>query len=90
MASQQFKNYDYVLRVTKNKGKIRVPLSMITHYKGFAVFAKVLIPSTESYDNMGLLEKQLEALQAESRIDNSIFQDSDENGRIVALQSKVF
>ena len=54
-AAHEFKNYDYILRLTANKGKIRVPLSMMTHYKGFAIFAKVLIPSTERYDNMDLL-----------------------------------
>jgi hypothetical protein len=45
LAAHEFKNYDYILKLTHNKGKIRVPLSMINHYKGFAVYAKVLIPS---------------------------------------------
>lgn len=30
---------------------------MMTHYKGFSIFAKVLIPSAEGYGNMDLLEK---------------------------------
>jgi hypothetical protein len=46
MASHEFKNYEYILRLTQNKGKIRVPLSMLTNYKGFTVFAKVLVPSS--------------------------------------------
>ena len=45
MALHQFKNYQYVLRLTQNKGRIRVPLAMVTHYKGFTVYAKVLIPT---------------------------------------------
>lgn len=55
MAAHEFKNYDYILRLTQNKGKIRVPLCMMTHYKGFTVFAKVLIPTAENYENMDLL-----------------------------------
>ena len=46
MALQEFKNYDYILRLTRNKGKLRVPLTMITEYKGFTVFAKSIIPPT--------------------------------------------
>lgn len=38
--------------MTHNKGKIRVPLSMIIEYKGFTAFAKVMIPSAEVYENM--------------------------------------
>lgn len=49
MAAHEFKNYDYILKITKNKGKLRVPLSMITHYKGFSIYAKVLIPSAQTY-----------------------------------------
>lgn len=57
MAIHEFKNYDYVLKIMKNKGKIRVPLSMVTQYKGFCIYAKVLIPVAESYDNMDMLSK---------------------------------
>ena len=45
MGSHEFKNFDYILKLTHNKGKIRVPLSMIIEYKGFTAFAKVMIPS---------------------------------------------
>lgn len=57
MAAHEFKNFEYILRLTHNKGKIRVPLSMMIEYKGFTAFAKVIIPSTEVYENMELLEK---------------------------------
>ena len=52
MAAQEFKNYDYILRLTHNKGKIRVPLCMMLEYKGLTVMAKVMIPSAEAYENM--------------------------------------
>ena len=57
MAAHEFKNFEYILRLTHNKGKIRVPLSMMIEYKGFTAFAKVIIPSKEVYENMELLEK---------------------------------
>ena len=62
---------------------------MMIEYKGFTALAKVIIPAAEAYDNMELLDKELEILEAESRINNSLFQDP-ECGKIVALQSKVY
>ena len=46
IALQEFKNYDYILRLTRNKGKLRVPLAMVVDYKGFTILAKVIIPGT--------------------------------------------
>lgn len=46
IALNEFKNYDYILRLTRNKGKLRVPLAMISEYKGFTVMAKAIIPAT--------------------------------------------
>lgn len=51
-AQQEFKNYDYILRLTRNKGRIRVPLSLIVEYKGFVAFAKASIPYAEQYGSM--------------------------------------
>lgn len=55
MALTEFKNLNYVLSLTHNKGKIRVPLSTIVEYKGFVIFAKVITPAAEAYDNMDVL-----------------------------------
>lgn len=30
---------------------------MLTYYKGFAVYAKVIIPIAENYENMDILQK---------------------------------
>ena len=57
MALNEFKNVNYVLRLTHNKGKIRVPLSSVVEYKGFAVFAKVIVPAAEAYENMDALDR---------------------------------
>ncbi len=46
--------------------------------------AKAIIPEGESYQNLESLQKELELVQAESRVSNSIFEDGD-NGRIVPL-----
>lgn len=89
MALTEFKNLNYVLSLTHNKGKIRVPLSTIVEYKGFVIFAKVITPAAEAYDNMDVLQRQLEILEAESRINTSVFQDP-ECSKIVALQSKAY
>ena len=43
-ALQEFKNYDYVLQITNNKGRIRVPLAMTVEYKGFLCLAKAIVP----------------------------------------------
>lgn len=89
MALNEFKNFNYILGLTENKGKIRVPLATFIEYKGLTVYAKVAIPSGQSYQKMDVLERELEILEAESRINNSIFQDP-ECAKIVALQSKAF
>ena len=39
-ARNQFKNANYILQCTRNKGRFVVPLMMLTHYKGFQVFAR--------------------------------------------------
>ena len=40
------KNYDYILQLTNNKGRIRVPLVMCVEYKGFTGIAKTMIPES--------------------------------------------
>lgn len=48
-AQQILKNSNYILQLTRNRGRIRVPLMMITEYKGFTGLAKAEIPTTENY-----------------------------------------
>lgn len=55
MALNEFKNFNYILSLTHNKGKIRIPLSAVIEYKGFVVFAKVIVPAAEAYENMDAL-----------------------------------
>ena len=42
-----FKNGNYLLQCTRNRGRFRVPLMMLTQYKGMQVFAVSNIHSTE-------------------------------------------
>jgi hypothetical protein len=35
---------NYILKLTRNKGRIRVPLVLMVEYKGFMAFAKAAIP----------------------------------------------
>jgi hypothetical protein len=54
---QELKNYDYILQLTNNKGRIRVPLAMAVEYKGFVCLAKAIIPEAENYSNLESLQK---------------------------------
>lgn len=38
-------NYTFILKATKNKGLIKVPLSCIYQYRGFSFFCEADIPS---------------------------------------------
>jgi hypothetical protein len=48
---------------------------MTVEYKGIICLAKAIIPEAESYSKLESLQKELDLLQAESRINNSIFED---------------
>lgn len=43
-ATREFKNYDYMLECTKNKGPLLVPLMALFEYKGFCGMGKTLVP----------------------------------------------
>ena len=45
-AQRQFKNANYIVQVTRNKGRFRVPLMVILEYKGFFVAARANVHST--------------------------------------------
>ena len=38
-AKNMFKNANYILQCTRNKGRFVVPLMMLTYYKGFQILA---------------------------------------------------
>lgn len=40
MAKAEFKNMDYLLRVTENQGILKVPFIVLFEYKGFLGMAK--------------------------------------------------
>lgn len=42
---EEWKNYDYLLQITRNKGNIRVPLACLIFYKGFVCLVKVQTPT---------------------------------------------
>lgn len=46
---QQFKNANYVLQITRNRGRFRVPLMMLIEYKGFTVLAQAAVHSSTDY-----------------------------------------
>lgn len=89
LAQKEFRNYDYILSLTANKGRIRVPLSMVVEYKGFICVVKAVIPEGEGYENLESLSKELALLEAESKVSNSVF-ESGEAGRIVPLNAKAY
>lgn len=43
-AYREFNNMDYLMQLTRNKGKIRLPLVAIVEYKGIVAFVKASIP----------------------------------------------
>lgn len=48
-AQQQFKNCNYILQLTRNRGRFRVPLVMLFDYKGFCILAKAAVHATADY-----------------------------------------
>ena len=58
-------------------------------YKGFIAYAKANIPYAENYNSMESLQKELDILEFESRINNSVFEDP-ECAKITAVQSKIY
>jgi hypothetical protein len=79
---------DYLMQLTRNKGKIRVPLAAIVEYKGIIALVKDNIPVDNSKAPTSVL-KELELLSRESRIKDSIFED-DRAIVIAPLQSKLY
>jgi hypothetical protein len=71
-AFREFNNMDYLMQLTRNKGKIRVPLAAIVEYKGIVAFVNSNIPVDNSRAPISLL-KELELLSRQSRIKDTIF-----------------
>ena len=46
-AIKEFKNMNYLLSITRNKGKIRLPLANIVEYKGIIALVKAEIEISE-------------------------------------------
>ena len=74
-ARQELKNANYILQNTRNRGRFRVPLTMIVEYKGFAIVAKADVHSTPEYSAIAdyLLDDVAE-FEAETRIDRAVFE----------------
>jgi len=74
-AQQEFKNADYILQMTRNRGRFRVPLSMMMTYKGFSALAKSLVHSTSDYSNLNSLQLDINQLERDTRIARGLFED---------------
>ena len=48
----QFKNSDYILQITNNRGRFRVPLMQLTQYKGFTVLAKSMVHTSTDFSSL--------------------------------------
>lgn len=79
---------NYLMQLTRNKGKIRLPLAAIVEYKGIVAFVRANIPVDTSKAPRSLLQ-DLEIISRESRIKESIFED-DRAVTIAPLQSKYY
>jgi hypothetical protein len=68
-ARQEFKNANYILQVTRNRGRFRVPLMMFLEYKGFGVLAKAKVHSTEEYASLAAsLQQDMTQFERDTRI----------------------
>ena len=74
-ARQQFKNGNYILQNTRNRGRFRVPLMMIVQYKGFCVMAKANVHSTPEYSAIAdYLIEDVGEFEAETKIERAVFE----------------
>lgn len=87
-ALREFRNLDYILQMTRNRGRIRVPLASVVEYKGVVALVKAQIPRDENKSPQSL-RKELELLSRESRIKEYIFEE-ERALSIVPLQAKVY
>jgi hypothetical protein len=87
---QQFKNANYVLQITRNRGRFRVPLMMLTEYKGFTVLAQAAVHSSVDYASLSAaLQQDIVQLERDTKISRSLFED-EENLRVVAADQKFY
>lgn len=87
-AFREFENMNYLMQLTRNKGRIRVPLAAVVEYKGIVGFVRANISADPSKAPKSLLQ-ELELIARESRIRESIFED-ERAVTIAPLQSKLY
>ena len=66
-AFREFDNMNYLMQLTRNKGKIRLPLVSIVEYKGIIALVRANIPIDTSKAPRSLVQ-DLEIISRESRI----------------------
>jgi len=87
-AYREFNNMNYLIQLTRNKGKVRLPLIAIVEYKGTVALVRANIPIDSSKAPRSLLQ-EFDLISRESRIKESIFED-DRTVVIAPLQSKLY
>ena len=71
---QQFKNANYILQITRNRGRFRVPLMMLSEYKGFTVLAHAAVHSSTDYTSLtAALQQDIAQLERDTKISRSLF-----------------
>ena len=86
-ALREFKNMDYLLKVTRNKGRVRLPLANMVEYKGVVALVRAEVEGDEK--EAVSLSNELELISREARVKKNAFIDS-EGIRIVPLLSSKY
>lgn len=86
----EFKNSNYILQCTKNKGSFRVPLMMVVTYKGYQVLAKAAVHSSPEYSSaVADLQQEMAQLERDTRVSRELFED-EHNIKVLAADSRWF
>ncbi len=71
---QEFKNAHYIVKCTRNKGMFRVPLMMVTEYKGFTVLAKSELHLSQEYSAPVHIQEDIKLFEIKTRISRDLFE----------------
>ncbi len=82
---REFKNYDYLLEVTRNDGALLIPLQVHFQYRGFPGIAKTTRPSSYApFMNSMLFDSLPMDFALNSRVNPKVFVD-DQCCKIVSF-----